>query len=1026
MKKFFKRTVSLVLAASLAASVGLTAAASDALGEDLTEREVLLNEETGLTTNVFWSSAYSDLRTENYITYEPNRDVTPIVTYGDVLTDRRTVTSMAKELEEQDYRVVAGINGDFYNVGTGLPIGLVITDGILRSSDGGYHAIGFKKDGEAVLGKPGVKVTAELGYEAYDEYGAPVEMTRQITAVNKARVSTGGIYLYTYDFNAKHTNGTTEPGVDVICTIEDGQLSIGETMELTVEQVLEGASATPIGENQVVLSVNEKSDVYHLNALRGIPIGTTITLDITAGDETWEDVEYAVGALYSLVEDGVETYGLPTGTSPRTAVGQKRDGSLIFYTIDGRRAGHSIGASLSQVAQRLMELGCETALCLDGGGSTTLAVTKPDSVETAVINRPSEGGERAVTNQIFLVADNEPSGQLERFYVNAEHTCVLAGSRVPITAAAVDSNHIPMDTSYRLKADEGDMDDDILITPDYDATITVTASRNGREGSTTVYAIEEPDDIAIRNDSGKIITELSVTPGSRTELNATVSWNHLPLYADADLFDWEVDGDIGRIDENGVFTALTPGEGTIIVSAGGEEAEVEVTVSRVPLKTVEDFEGEDTIFTEGSGNPAVFTTVTGSEQVQMGRGAGRLDYVLVEELGYTAEWRNWNRSEEITIPYNSLNLWVQGDGSGNQLSFLYANDTKTDLELPVVTLDFTGWRQVSVDLPYEYFTIQGLRVSAGAPYVYDDGLGNLITEYPMTARTGTIYLDQIVASLGGTVDNEVPVIDAVLDSEDWAIRAEVYDAVDEVLPESAVSVSYNGEELGFEYDAKTGEVELYLPGPGESHEAMRVTITAQDASGNIGRASVDIEPFGVEHKFSDIADYPDAVCVDFLYNSGVTKGLEDGTFRPGQNITRAQFAVMLYRYLGLEEEQYADVVLPFADLASIGEYAIPAIRALYTEGIINGSIGKDGRLYFNPQNNLTRAQVVSMVGRTQEKGYASEALTFADGANIPAYAVYYIETLAAQGVLDSYPDGTFRPYELITRGQMAKLLYHLM
>ena len=134
----------------------------------------------------------------------------------------------------------------------------------------------------------------------------------------------------------------------------------------------------------------------------------------------------------------------------------------------------------------------------------------------------------------------------------------------------------------------------------------------------------------------------------------------------------------------------------------------------------------------------------------------------------------------------------------------------------------------------------------------------------------------------------------------------------------------------------------------------------------------------------------------------------------------------IYRYLGLEEERYADVVLPFADLASIGEYAIPAIRALYTEGVINGSIGKDGRLYFNPQNNLTRAQVVSMVGRTQEKGYAAEPLAFADGANIPAYAVYYIETLTAQGVLGSYPDGTFRPYELITRGQMAKLLYHLM
>ena len=58
-------------------------------------------------------------------------------------------------------------------------------------------------------------------------------------------------------------------------------------------------------------------------------------------------------------------------------MGQRYDGSLIFYTIDGRKSGHSIGATMDQVARRLVELGCTTALCLDGGGSTTLAVTQP-------------------------------------------------------------------------------------------------------------------------------------------------------------------------------------------------------------------------------------------------------------------------------------------------------------------------------------------------------------------------------------------------------------------------------------------------------------------------------------------------------------------------------------------------------------------------------------------------------------------------------------------------------------------------
>ena len=129
MKNCFRKTLSLLLALSLLCALSLPAAASEALGEDLTSKEITLNEETQLSTNVFWSTSYSDLRQENFITYTPNRDVKPIVTFGGVLTQRSTVTAAAKALEEQGYRVAAGINGDFYNVSTGLPIGLVVSEG---------------------------------------------------------------------------------------------------------------------------------------------------------------------------------------------------------------------------------------------------------------------------------------------------------------------------------------------------------------------------------------------------------------------------------------------------------------------------------------------------------------------------------------------------------------------------------------------------------------------------------------------------------------------------------------------------------------------------------------------------------------------------------------------------------------------------------------------------------------------------------------------------------------------------------
>ena len=1016
MKTRIRKMTSLLLSFSLLGALSLPAAASEALGEDLSAKDTVIHEETQLSTNVFWSTAYSDLRTENLITYSPNKTVTPIVTYGGVLTDRSSVADTANALEGEGYRVVAGINGDFYNVSTGLPIGLVITDGVLRSSDAGYYAIGFRADGTAVLGKPGVKVSADLGYAVDDGSGSPVELIRPVIAVNKARTNSG-VFLYTYDFNARHTTGTTEAGVNVVCTVEQGQLAIGSTVTARVERV-EETTVTSIQPDQIVLSANANADAYYTNALRNMSAGSEVTLTVSA-NAGWDDVEYAVGALYCLAENGAVASGLAAGVNPRTAVGQKADGTLVFYTIDGRRSGYSIGASLTQVGQRLVELGCETVLCLDGGGSTNLAVTTPDSTDASIINRPSESN-RKVTNQIFLVASNRSSGDLDHFYVHAASDYVLAGSSVAVNVTGVDTNYIPMDADYDLSASAGTLENGILTTPASGGDVTVMASGRGSRGSTVVHAIRTPDTLTLKKGTASL-TALTVAPGSKTTLTAGAVWNHLTLAADAKAFTWSVSGDIGTVDENGVFTAATPGSGRLTVSAGGKSLTIPITVARQALKTVEDFEDTELIFSSG---PYLKVSRThASDYVQRGRYAGKLDYTLSADT----EWLSialGRGFSNLTDHYTALNLWVYGDGSGNQLSFLYTGDTKSDLRLPVTLLDFTGWKQVSVTLP-QYFTLSGLEISVPSTTYADDS--GITVEYADTPRSGTVCIDQLVGSFPGTVDNTPPVVTATLDRQDWAVDVKVSDGVDGVLPQSSITVAMNGDagQALEGYDTRNGTFRYYLPGPGEAQEATRVTVTAVDASGNIGRASVDIAPSGVDHKFNDIGDYWAADYVDFLYNADITTGYSDGSFRPNQNISRAQFAVMLYRYLKLDENQYANVSLPFADLGSIPAYAIPAVKALYAEGVITGS-EKNGQLYFNPGSSLTRAQAAAMIGRTQAKGYALADLTFTDSAQIPTYAAYYIRAMVGQGVINGYSDGSFKPHSNITRGQMAKILYNLM
>lgn len=72
------------------------------------------------------------------------------------------------------------------------------------------------------------------------------------------------------------------------------------------------------------------------------------------------------------------------GIAPRTAIGQKQTGEVVFVVIDGRQA-HSVGATLKEVQELMLEHGCYNAALLDGG-SSTIAI-----VDGVVINKPCSG-----------------------------------------------------------------------------------------------------------------------------------------------------------------------------------------------------------------------------------------------------------------------------------------------------------------------------------------------------------------------------------------------------------------------------------------------------------------------------------------------------------------------------------------------------------------------------------------------------------------------------------------------------------
>ena len=85
----------------------------------------------------------------------------------------------------------------------------------------------------------------------------------------------------------------------------------------------------------------------------------------------------------------------PTERHPRTAVGLSADNrTLILVVIDGREPAWSIGVTLPELADILIELGATTAVNLDGGGSSSFIFAPPGGEQ--VTNRPSDGPWRPV------------------------------------------------------------------------------------------------------------------------------------------------------------------------------------------------------------------------------------------------------------------------------------------------------------------------------------------------------------------------------------------------------------------------------------------------------------------------------------------------------------------------------------------------------------------------------------------------------------------------------------------------------
>jgi hypothetical protein len=302
---------------------------------------------------------------------------------NDSIVQRETVSAMQRRLSTQATSV--GVNGDYFSVADGRPSGIFLRDGVLATPpNSSRSSAGITLDGFL-----DVRKVRFLG--TWRGTG----QRRALNFLNKAP-GTNGISLFTPDW------GSTTP-------------RIAGSFAVTLAPF---SSATPNADLPVPVTAASQNDPVPLGpgtavlVARGVAAaklqaeaqpGATVTLRLILQPD-WATVADAIGGGPDLVRDGAPVYRsneafttsqlVPRG--PRSAVGQRADGSVLLVTTDGRQPGYSVGMTNFELAQTLVRLGAVRGMALDGGGSSTLAF------EGTVLNSPSDGKERPISTALML------------------------------------------------------------------------------------------------------------------------------------------------------------------------------------------------------------------------------------------------------------------------------------------------------------------------------------------------------------------------------------------------------------------------------------------------------------------------------------------------------------------------------------------------------------------------------------------------------------------------------------------------
>lgn len=234
------------------------------------------------------------------------------------------------------------------------------------------------------------------------------------------------------------------------------------------------------------------------------------------------------------------------------------------------------------------------------------------------------------------------------------------------------------------------------------------------------------------------------------------------------------------------------------------------------------------------------------------------------------------------------------------------------------------------------------------------------------------------------------------------------------------------------YNPKTGllEADLYIPIEQGTGTYALSSITVLDQQGNEYLWAAGSGPalsgkdlvLGTNAK-APVAGFKDVYPGDwfapellFLVEYQVLGGYSDGTFKPKNNITRAEFAKMVCEASGWSLTRPTSG--SFTDVEA-GHWAYAYIETAKEHGVIGGYPGG----IFRPGANITRAEICKMLVAAGNIGLDSSGTSFGD-VDADHWARAYVMTARNYDLVRGYPGNLFMPGSLANRAEAAKMIYN--